>query len=924
MSAAAPSPSPAASAAAAPSAVRSALVGAGVFLAVLIGSGVFYWQASRALRHEVHDNLRRAATIVALAVDADGHGAFTDPAQETTPAYARAIAPLERVLHLLRADGGGEEYKNVYTAILAPDGPRFVLDATPAGNPKREPVDPKSHIMQPYPEATAALRRALATGTAQADAEPYRDQWGVFVSGYAPFRDAAGRVAGVVGLDLKAEDYLARLAGLRRAAWLQLALGALLGLAAGGVFFLVEKRATAARALAAAARAEADERRRQLAQIQQAIERHCLVLECDPAGAILRAGEYFSRISGHSPTLLAGRPLAEIFPASADLLHAAWPQLRAGAPWQGPLQLATRDGATAWVQASAFPLLDAAGQAARVIVIQSDITELVAAREAAEAAVKAKGQFLAMMSHEIRTPMNGVIGFANLLGDTRLDEQQREFLRTIVTSGDSLLTIINDILDFSKLEAGKTELEARPVVLRHAIEDVLDLLSATARTKGLDLGYWMAPGVPEGILGDETRLRQILLNLAGNAVKFTAHGSVEITVVAADAPAAENATSAPFPLARGAASGQRQLTFHVRDTGAGIPADKIGRLFKAFSQVDSSVTRTHGGTGLGLAICQRLVGLMGGEIGVASEAGRGSDFHFTIPCAEADVAGAARGRALLTAPEIDGALRDRRVLVVDDVESNRRLYEKLLGPHHATVVSVDSAAAARAVLATDRFDLALLDYMMPHEDGLSLATSIRAAGKTRALPLVLVSSMIMPAGALPAGLFAAAVTKPLRNLQFLSLLARLLVPALDATPRAAPAATGDAAATQAKFAAAHPLDILVVEDNPVNIRLVTAMLKALGYTPATASDGAQGLTALAAHRYDLVLMDVQMPVLDGFGATRRLRDGEAGELNRRVRVVALTANAASEDRDACLAAGMDDFLTKPIQRPRLLEVLAKK
>ncbi len=892
-------------------------------LAVLIGSAVFYWQAARALQSEVHDDLCRTASIVALNIDADAHRTFTDPAQENTPAYARAIRPLERVLRLPRADGRGHEYKNAYTAVLAPDGPRFVLDGVPGGDADHDGIDDKSHIMQPYPEATAALRRALATGTAQADAAPYRDRWGVFVSGYAPFHDSAGKPAGVVGLDLKADDYLARLGVLQRSVWLQLAVGALLGFAAGAFVCGFERKADRHRRLAEAARADAEERRRQLAQVQQAIERHCLVLECDPAGAILRAGDYFLRTAGCTAGELAGRPLSQVFAASAGVLEAqAWPQLRAGQPWQGPLHLTRRDGAARWFNASVFPLLDAAGRPARFIAIQSDITELVFAREAAEAAVKAKSEFLAVMSHEIRTPMNGVIGFANLLADSRLDDHQREYVRTIVTSGDSLLAIINDILDFSKLEAGRTDLEARPIAIRQVIEDVLDLLATAARAKSLDLVYWMSPAVPEGFLGDETRLRQILLNLAGNAVKFTAKGSVEISVVPADRPEAASATTAPFPLTRAPFAGHRQLTFHVRDTGVGIAPEKISRLFRAFSQVDSSVTRTHGGTGLGLAICRRLVGLMGGEIGLASEPGRGSDFYFTLPCVEADVAGLIRGRAPLGESEITATLRGRRILVIDDVELNRRLFEKILTHHEVRVVAVENAAQALTVLETQDFDLALLDYMMPQIDGIALAEQIRRAPRTARLPLVLVSSMIVPAGVAPEGLFAAVVTKPLRNLQFVSLLARLLGQVQAAPVPAAPLAV--AAATRAKFAAEHPHTILVVEDNPVNLRLVTVMLRALGYDPATAGDGTEALTALAARPFDLVLMDVQMPVLDGYGATRALRAGDAGEFNRTTRVVALTANASHEDRDACLAAGMNDFLSKPIERPRLLEILGAK
>ncbi|MSU50910.1 MAG: PAS domain-containing hybrid sensor histidine kinase/response regulator [Opitutus sp.] len=681
--------------------------------------------------------------------------------------------------------------------------------------------------------------------------------------------------------------------------------------------------ALAQQKLAVAAQAEAAGHSLRLGQMHDALDDHCAVVVTDPAGHILAVNERLCRMTGYAQEEVIGKT-PRLFNSGlhpGGFFGGLWSALKAGQVWRGVVRNRAKDGRLYWVDATMFPFRDADGRPCEFISIQTDITELVHAREAAEAAARAKSQFLAMMSHEIRTPMNGVIGFATLLADTRLDEQQREFVRTIVTSGDSLLTIINDILDFSKLEAGKAELESRPVVIRHVIEDVLDLLTATARAKGLDLNYWMAADVPEGFIGDETRLRQILLNLAGNAVKFTAQGSVEISVVPADRPGSAPTTAAPFPLSGGAAAGLRQFTFHVRDTGTGIPPDKIGRLFKAFSQVDSSVTRTHGGTGLGLAICQRLVGLMRGEIGVASEAGRGSDFYFTLPCAEADVAGLVHERTSLTGAEITAALSGRRVLVVDDIEANRRLFEKLLAPHNAGVVSVAGAEQALVALETQGFDLVLVDYMMPQVDGITLATRIRGQPRTKTLPLVLVSSMTMSAGAAPEGLFAAVVTKPLRNLQFVSLLARLLAHGPAAPARVA---TATAAPTQAGFAVEHPCDILVVEDNAVNLRLITAMLKTLGYAPAIAGDGAEALVVLAGRRFDLVLMDVQMPVLDGFAATRQLRAGEAGEINRRVRVVALTANAANEDRDACLAAGMDDFLSKPIQRPRLLEMLAGK
>ena len=516
-------------------------------------------------------------------------------------------------------------------------------------------------------------------------------------------------------------------------------------------------------------------------------------------------------------------------------------------------------------------------------IVQDLISEV---REASEAALRSKNQFLAMMSHEIRTPMNGVIGFAHLLADTKLDEQQREFVHTINASGESLLTIINDILDYSKLEADRVELETSPVVVRDLIDDVLGLLSPLAHAKQLELIAWVEPDVPAVVPADPTRLQQVLLNLAGNAVKFTAAGHVELGLERAPEPG--------------------RLRFHVRDTGMGIPADRLDRLFKAFSQVDSSITRTHGGTGLGLAISQRLVAAMGGTIGVQSEPGKGTEFHFTLPLPADEAVPVA------STEEIDQLLSGKSILVVDDAEASRRLFERMLGRHGAVVTAIDSAAAARAALAARKFDLGILDYMMPGTDGVTLAREI--AGQFPAGRLILASSA--PGAGLEPGLFSAVVLKPVRNLAFLCTLRRVLrgeAPAREAVP---------APAVQAPpFARDHPLRILAVDDNPVNLKVISAMLTALGYAPAVTDSAVKALVKLRAEPFDFVLMDVQMPELDGHEATRRLRAGEAGELNRRTRVIALTAGTMREEREACRIAGMDDFLAKPIARPLLQEKL---
>ncbi|HTJ79273.1 MAG TPA: response regulator [Rariglobus sp.] len=656
--------------------------------------------------------------------------------------------------------------------------------------------------------------------------------------------------------------------------------------------------------LAEEARAAADESLRRLRQTQAALDDHCAIIVTDPDHRILAVNDRFCLLSGYgreellhdSPSLFDGTA----HPAGyLENIHAT---VAAGRLWHGNLCQRSRDGATYWVDATVFPIADAAGRPVEFIAIQNDISEQVHAREAAEDAVRAKSQFLAMMSHEIRTPMNGVIGFANLLADTRLDETQRDYLRTILGSGESLLTLINDILDFSKLEADRTELESRPVALRLLIEDVLDLLATQARAKQIELVYWTEPDVPEGILGDETRLRQILLNLVGNAIKFTAAGHVEIRVVTV--PPGDD--------------GRQRLSVHVHDTGIGIPTDRRDRLFKAFSQVDTSTTRHYGGTGLGLAICQRLVTLMGGEIGVDSKPGEGSDFHFTLPVTEASVTGQLRLRAPMAPHEIERALHGRRVLVVDDLPANLRLLEKILAQYGAGMVAVRRGVDALAVLDRQRFDLAVLDYMIPGMDGIALAGAIRAREDTRHLPLLLVSSAQPSQTETPPGLFTAILPKPIRNLQFASIAAQAL---RDPAALRRPPPTAEMGPVPGEFAAAHPLRLLVVDDNPVNLKVIAATLGVLGYAPAAFANAAAALERLRTDKFDLVLMDVQMPEIDGHEATRRLRAGAAGELNRGTRVIALTAGALDEERAACLAAGMDDFIAKPVPRSVLLEKL---
>ncbi len=627
-----------------------------------------------------------------------------------------------------------------------------------------------------------------------------------------------------------------------------------------------------------------------------------IVVVADASGKIRYVNGRFTEKTGWTEEEVAGRELGAL---SVGNLSEAWRLLRAGKEWRGELAARKRDGGAYWELAAIAPVKSPDGSTAIYLKVSSDITdakraeaELLGARDEAEKAVEARSQFLANMSHEIRTPIHAIIGNTELLQATPLNEEQKDYTQTVKLSADVLLTLINDILDISKIEAGKLELESIPFDVIDVMEEAVGLVALQAHRKGLEIVTYFPDLLPHLVIGDPLRLRQVLVNLLNNAVKFTEKGEVELSVE----PAGEDWERAC-------------LRFLVRDTGIGIPRDKAAVLFEPFVQLDSSTTRKYGGSGLGLAICRTLAERMGGGIGVESREGEGSTFRFTAGFDKQEVA----SKFGAVAPDFFGGLR---ALIVDDNAASRGALARYLSSWGCAVSEAADGAGALALLREkagtgEAFRAALVDLRLPGMDGWQVASEVNADPAINSVKLVLLTPFGLGEDEAKMKLlkwFDAYIAKPARKSQLFETMFR--VSQLEDELEGA----DDAEETEPEeVQEISPARVLIAEDHETNRQLFAAVLSKLGHTFSMAVDGAQAVEMARTGSYDIVFMDVQMPVMNGLEAAREIRASGNG-----IPIIAVTANATKEEERRCRDSGMDGFLTKPFRMQDLADVMDQR
>ena len=1014
-----------------------------VLFASILCIEYLYSQATRAQLNEAREDMERLASGAAALVDGDLHRTLISSAQMGSEAHEKALAPLLRFHRLL------PDISYVYTVVWKDQKPCFVLDtSTSASQLKlKRPATP-SAIMEPYEKPAPELIRALREHVIQSTHGLYQDEYGVFLSGYAPFYDSAGSFAGVIGVDMDARELQTRgdqaRAKAEGAGLLALGISLLLG---AGVMGLRRKALSGE-----IERARVEKATRKSEALYRSVVDNLreVVFQTDAQGLWTFLNPAWTEITGFALDETLFKPFVDyVHPEDRERNMNLFAPLIAKEKeyCRHEVRYLKRDGGFCWVEVYAQLILGENGEvlgttgtlndishrmeAGKVLQLNqerlklamgtseqglwdwdlktekvyydaqwsqilgyspSEVSETIStwnesihsmdkkmvlkalrdhhdglreifdveyrakrktgewiwvrsrgrvierdmewnpqrmigtienitqrkafeeeihrAKETAESADRAKSDFLAVMSHEIRTPMNGVIGFTNLLLDSKLDGTQRDFTENIRNCADSLLTLINDILDFSKIESSHLELEDEVFNLRSCMEEALVICAQSAAAKKLELVCDFQESAPQWVRGDVTRVRQVIVNLVANGIKFTQEGEVVLTVespqVGPDEEEQDN---------RG------QVQFSVRDTGIGIEPDRVARLFRPFSQADSSTTRRYGGTGLGLAICKRLVERMEGSISVESVPGEGSTFSFRLALSRAHPSES-------SIPADAASLQGIRVLIVDDNRANRLALTHQLARWGILVSeSAGGIEALARMEGGEQFDLAILDEMMPEMDGFQLARKIRQVANGAKLPLVLLSSLVSNEGNLKAKAvgFQASVRKPAKQSQLLGVLLKALSESGKVLLAAPVSDSGKPAGTLAvSLGSSFPLRILVAEDFPVNQRIALLTLKKIGYSADVVPDGKQALEAARAGGYDLILMDMHMPEMDGLEATSEIRKMEAaGGIYPGVYIVALTADAMAGDREKCIASGMNDYITKPLRAQDLHAALQR-
>jgi PAS domain S-box-containing protein len=664
----------------------------------------------------------------------------------------------------------------------------------------------------------------------------------------------------------------------------------------------------------------------ELRKLSRAVEQSpAVIVITDTQGTIEFVNPRFTELTGYSAAEAIGKNprILKSGQTPPEVFDDLWQTITTGGTWEGDVLNKSKEGTLFWEHSNISALRDAKGVITHYLAVKEDITEkkriteqYIAAKEQAESASLAKSEFLATMSHEIRTPMNGVIGMTGLLLETDLTAEQREFAEIVRKSGENLLTIINEILDFSKIEAGKLDLEILDFDLRVALEDTAELLSFRASDSGLELICRIDPAVPSLLKGDPGRLRQIIINLVGNAIKFTRKGEVVI--------------SATLKEDR---DGIATILFEIHDTGIGIPEARLAAIFDPFTQADGSTTRKFGGTGLGLSICKRLTELMGGEIGVTSVEGSGSTFWFTSRFEKQPQ----QTSEVLKTSEVSAKpdLAATRILVVDDNATNRKLMTALLtqwGCRHELAEDGQSGLELLREAAEngDPFGIALLDQEMPGMDGMELGGLIKADPLLAPTLLVMVTSLARrgDVAILEKIGFVGYLPKPVRQAQLYDCLELVLERVVETHCNASlPPHRNPPHGIITRHTVAESgrqvIRILLAEDNVINQKVAQHILKTLGYKADVAANGREAVRALELINYDLVLMDCQMPDMDGFEATAEIRDTDSKVLNHEVPIIAMTANAMQGDREKCLEAGMDDYLAKPVKKEEMAEIIQK-